>query len=221
MTKDIPQEFLDYLIAVGEGSRFDDCLQIPQRFPELSSGQVMRLHFSAWYEIAEPIESEKLAALIKAMTVTEMRVPHFGAGSVSPVIWLFRVLSNRQFVGLEILADWILAHSDNPYLPFGSYNFRAKSVAEYKNTKVRKAQERTERRIDESARQAQAARIKSDKATHNIFGALGRKDMQAVSALLMQGAKLDEPGPSGQTARQVAASMGLSHLLDCKISIKP
>ena len=113
MSQLIPPEFLDFLIAIGESGRSDDCLQIPDRFPGLRSGQVMRLHFSEWHEVADALETGRLVALVKALTVAERIVPGFKAGSVSPEIWLFRRLEGRRFEGLEELGDWVLSNAEN------------------------------------------------------------------------------------------------------------
>lgn len=120
MSQRIPPEFLNFLIAVGESGRLDDCLQIPDRFPGLRSGQVMRLHFSEWREIADALDTGRLVAMIRALTVAERVVPNFKAGSVSPVIWLFRYLAERAYPDSAALASWIADNTDNDYLPYGS-----------------------------------------------------------------------------------------------------
>ena len=120
MSTPIPPEFLDFLIAIGESGRLDDCLQIPDKFPGLRSGQVMRLHFADWYAVADALETGRLVALIKALTVAERIVPGFKAGSVSAVIWLFRKLAERAYPESGALASWIVANTDNGYLPYGS-----------------------------------------------------------------------------------------------------
>jgi hypothetical protein len=219
MNRHIPQGLLDYLIDIGECERFELCLEIPERFPEFRSGQFMRMHFSAWYEVAAFLESSKLASLIKTLTIAEARVPNFRAGSVSPVIWLFRKLSERDFAGLEELADWVLAHSTNEYLPTGSYNYQARSMADLGHKMSENAQRKHDRQITESIRQAEVSKTKADKATLKLAGALRRRDLKAVEALLQQGADIDAIDQDGSIARETVESLGLVHLLNIKESM--
>lgn len=106
--------------------------------------------YEAYYAIAAEMEQSKLVGYIKMLTVAENTYAH--SGSVSPVIWLFRkavekdgfhyhMSGNMYGVSLlerdfqrhpgtqsEILADWILSHATNPYLPFGTQTVHSKSV---------------------------------------------------------------------------------------------
>ncbi len=216
MNRHIPQRLLDYLIDIGEREHFELCLEIPERYPEFRLGQFMRMHFAAWYEVAESLESEKLASLIKSLTIAEMQVPNFLSGSVSPVIWLFRKLSERDFSGLEELADWVLARSTNEYLPTGNYNYQARSMADLRRKMSENTQQKHDRQITETIRQADASKIKAAKATLKLAGALRRRDSKAVEALLQQGADINAIDKDGCTNRETIESLGLVHLLNIK-----
>ena len=154
-----------------------------------------------------------LAALIKTLTVLEERLPEFRAGSVSPVIWLFRRLSDRSPADLTPLVDWVLAHTQNPYLPFGTSNFGARSSAELVTRSALSAERAARRRADEANRQLQAERCRATAATRKLFGALRRRDERAIAALLAQGADVRVENEHGQTALEFARSVGLRHLL--------
>lgn len=107
-----------------------------------------------WYAIAERITDSDLEALIKALTIVEKHFQWIG-GSVSAVIWTFRAYSRTGNLKSEILADWVLRYTSNPFNPFGTDNFRACSISEYK----RVMNERNERKKNTSQKNATATRI--------------------------------------------------------------
>ena len=106
--------------------------------------------YDAYYAIADEMEQPQLVGFIKILTIAENTYAH--SGSVSPVIWLFRkavekdgfhyhMSGNMYGVSLlardfqrcpgtqsEMLADWILSHATNPYLPFGTQTVHSKNV---------------------------------------------------------------------------------------------
>lgn len=213
MSISIPNEFLEFMISVGESGHFDSCNEIPVRFPHLAAGGVMRLAPQPWFDVAATLDTGRLAALVVALTIAEDAVPNFRSGSVSPVIWLFRNLSERKFDGLDQLADWILQHSSNPYLPFGSHNHGGKSLAEENMLALEAAKRKRERGIAEEARNNDARADKQAKATKNLFGALRRRDAKAIGALILQGADIKAKDGDGRTAREIAEGMGMGNSL--------
>lgn len=213
MISSIPHDFLEFLISVGESGHLDSCNEIPVRFPHLAAGGVMRLAPQPWFDVAATLDIGRLAALVVALTIAEDAVPSFRSGSVSPVIWLFRNLSERKFDGLDQLADWILQHSSNPYLPFGSHNHGGKSLAEENMLAQEAAKRKRERGIAEEARNNDARADKQAKATKNLFGALRRGDANAIRALILQGADIEAKDGDGRTAREIAEGMGLGNAL--------
>lgn len=139
----------------------------------------MRLAPHSWYEVAVTLDDAQLIACIKALTVLE-RLPNFSAGSVSPVIWLFRKLSERSPDDLTSVIDWVLTHTDNHFLPFGSHNLGAQSLAELHALSARAAERAKARHTSEEERQSEAMARKAVEATHKLFGALRRHDEKAV-----------------------------------------
>lgn len=168
----------------------------------------MRLTPHSWYEVAVSLDDAQLIACIKALTVLE-RLPNFGAGSVSPVIWLFRKLSERSHDDLTPVIDWVLSHTDNPYLPFGSHNLGAHSLVELHALSERAAEHAKARHIADENRQREAKAHKVAEATHKLFGALRRHDEKAVIALLSQGADIHALNEQGQTAFEYARPLGI------------
>jgi len=213
MAPELSPELIQHLVEIGETESFDDGEQLPVRFPLSRSGAFMRLAPQSWYDIASSLDGEQLVALIKTLTVFEQRLPNFNAGSVSPVIWLFRKLSERSSEDLTPVIDWVLAHTENPYLPFGTNNLSAKSLAELRVLSARAAERSAARRSSEENRQLEAKTRRASEATHKLFGALRRRDEKAVAALLSQGADIHAANDQGQTALEYAQSIGLRQLL--------
>ena len=172
----------------------------------------MRLAPQSWYEVAASLDDAQLIACIKALTALE-RLPNFKAGSVSPVIWLFRKLSERSRDDLTPVIDWVLAHTENPYLPFGSNNLGAQSLEELHALSACAAERAEARYAAEENRQREAKSRKAAEATHKLFGALCRHDEKAVVFLLSQGADIYALNEQGQTAFEYARSLGLQHLM--------
>lgn len=98
-------------------------------------------------EITKVMPMEDLMALVKGLTVVE-RFFNWTGGSVSSVIWTFREVERRNIKLSEELANWILARTRNPYVPFGRHNHGARSVAEYRSLQSQH-QEWTARRSQE------------------------------------------------------------------------
>jgi hypothetical protein len=133
MEKELSQELIQLLVEIGESERFNDCEKILTRFPHLRSGMFMRLGRDPWHEVATTLDDVRLIAVIKTLTVLEWRLPGFGSGSVSPVIFLMHILRERSRDVVPATVDWVLSHSDNSYLPFGRSNHGAKCFAELRN----------------------------------------------------------------------------------------
>ena len=125
----------------------------------------MRLAPHFWYAVAASLDDTQLIACIKALTVLE-RLPNFSAGSVSPVIWLFRKLSERSHDDLTTVIDWVLTNTDNPYLPFGLHNLGAQSLEELHALSARDTEHSEARHTTEENRQREAKERKAADATH-------------------------------------------------------
>ena len=212
MAPELSQKLIQHLVEIGESQRFEDGEKIPSLFPSARSGSFMRLAPHSWYAVAASLDNAQLIACIKALTVLE-RLPNFSAGSVSPVIWLFRKLSERSHDDLTPIIDWVLTHTDNPYLPFGAHNLGAQSLEELHALSARAAKRTEARHTVEENRQREAKVRKAAEATHKLFGALRRHDEKAVVALLSQGADIHASNEQGQTAFEYARSLGLQHLM--------
>jgi hypothetical protein len=212
MARELPSELIKHLIELGSSGRYDECGSLSERFPSTQSGAFMRLAPQAWYDVADALSRDELSALIKALTVVE-HMPNCRAGSVSPVIWLFKRLSERSGDDLSELANWVLAHTDNEYLPFGSYNYGAKSPAELQDRREAAHRRAEACRSEEKKRQLDDMERKAAEATRKLFGALRRRDEKAIAALVRRGADIQAKDENGQSAIEMARSLGLSHFL--------
>jgi hypothetical protein len=131
MIPGLTNELLARLIGIGRRETFDELPQLLMDFPEARSGQLMRQPFQEWYEIARHHSRDEVTALIKVLTVAERDLPAFCGGSVSPVISLYRYLLESTQGDFTELRDWVVAHTQNHYLPFGSGRYSPASMSDY------------------------------------------------------------------------------------------
>ena len=111
----MPLELLKEFYAIGRSEDFVALDKIPASVVRDYS-YIMREAPGVWYEIAECINTKDIVALMKALTIAERVLPGWGAGSVSPVIWLGMVLVQRRYKDLDGLSEWVKANSDNEWL---------------------------------------------------------------------------------------------------------
>lgn len=212
--KDLISEF----VAIGRDDAYDSISTLLKSAGEYRNGQFMRQTPQFWTDIAKDYSRDDLIGLIKVLTVAERNFPEFKAGSVSPVIWLYRFLRQNHPFEYTELEEWVLGHTENNYLPWGHSNHGAKSLDEYRQLAQYVADRRNTIHEREEARQTDARQRKSDKATRDLFGALRRKDVSAIMALRRKGADVTAPGRGGKSALDVARDSGDQRLLDALTS---
>lgn len=128
----IDKTLLSKFIYIGKKESFSDLKDLsPSEIK--NNSYIVRLHWKDWYKVAEELETRDLINLIKALTIAENILPDWRGGSVSPVIWLYKKLYQRDITNLDEITNWILAHTNNSWSPFS--NFGAKSMEEYKALK--------------------------------------------------------------------------------------
>jgi hypothetical protein len=118
----IDENLIRLFVDLGKQENFETLMDLWNSGTIDRHGDLMRLLPRPWYDIAATLpDDDDVIALIKTLTIAERMLHGWKAGSVSPVIWLFRALSERsQDKDDGVLVQWIRSHSDNPYLPFGS-----------------------------------------------------------------------------------------------------
>lgn len=192
------------LIGIGRDETFDRLPALIGSSPEHRSGKFMRQLPEFWADISANLTAHEIIALIKALTVAERDVAEMKAGSVSPVIWLYRYLRQRfpgQYTELE---DWVLRQTDNDYLPWGTSNHGARSLDEFRRFSEQVVKRRQDRQRSEEQTQAEALKRKADKATHDLLGAIRRKNGKAIIALRRKGADVNAISDLGKSALDLA-----------------
>lgn len=205
----ISPTIVQHLVVIGRTGRFEE-LESLAGLPDARGGDFMRTTRQEWESAAAHMARNDVVYLCKALTLLEA-LPHFRAGSVSPVIWLFRLLP--ESCKSDDLINWILSHTDNDYLPFGRSNHGAKSIEELQLRSKQVAERARAREDAEQARHVASRTRKAAEASHDLFGALRRKDEKAVRALLARGADLHARNDAGQTAIEYAEALGIGTML--------
>ena len=78
-----------------------------------------RAHATTWSDAAQVLSVTEIEALIRVLTVAEMKLAGWEAKAKSPVIPLVAELKRRGSYRKELTA-WIKAHTTNRFLPHGS-----------------------------------------------------------------------------------------------------
>lgn len=219
MTEETPyNDVVRRLIAVGKLEVFDS---LPTLFtaPEQNAHPRLAGGAQPWQSIITTLSSEDVVALIKSLTVAEGVFPGWSAGSVSPVIRLFWRLFELDPRWADLTAGWVVEHTRNPYLPFGSsVTGGAKTVAEFRHYQA-EYQRRAERNIQaererQSVTQEDKRAREAEKATHDLYNSVRRKDERAVEALLRKGAKVSEACREGKSVLALAREQGDQRIIE-------
>ena len=81
-------------------------------------GRLMRLDEAPW-QVATALSNEELVNLVRFFTLAERQLPGWDGGKQSPVIYLVRILKQREAF-TPVLRQWVKANTDNRYLPNGA-----------------------------------------------------------------------------------------------------
>ena len=115
----VTQHIINRLIELGGELSLDDEI-VTNKYNDLRrEDSINRLYWRDWDEVTRDLNTENLAALIKALTMCE-RCFGWQGSSVSSVIWTFRELRRRDTVQSEEIAKWVLERTNNEYVPFGT-----------------------------------------------------------------------------------------------------
>jgi len=208
----IPDDLLNRLIDIGTCESFHEFKEklIPEEI--LFHKQMMIQSWQFWYPIATKLSQENLKALIKTLTVAESLLEGWQGGSVSAVIWLFNKYSTFDHENKDNLADWILRHTDNYYVPFSNYG--AKTLKEYYELRSEYMNKKRETQVKEEIRHQDAVQKRAVMATKKIFSAIARGDSKAVGALIEKGADLSAHNSEGLTPLQWAERCGKENIIN-------
>lgn len=180
---EIPPAVVKDLIALGS---LDDgpCARRDQLLARLRPfDRVNRLDWNPWNEVADTLSEAELKNLVRGLTVADSEQQWCG-GSVAGVIWVYRRYETRFPGRAEELADWVLARSENPYVPFGRMRAGARSVAEFKSYLSAKARHHDDsERNQEDARQHKRIRAAVSRRLDQERRALQEAHSQSREAL--------------------------------------
>ena len=127
----IPNQVLQNLIALGNLSE-NDSPERRQLFDALKPfDSCGRTHANAWISATEKLNAEQISSLTRGLVFAEELLPRWNGGSVSGIIWTFRAFHQKAPEQANELANWVLEHSTNNYVPHGLNRAVTKSVEEY------------------------------------------------------------------------------------------
>lgn len=192
------------------GRTADPSVIVDSRLPESWGFGVL---WKKWDLVVTGWDAVQVCELIQGLTYFE-RMFNRGFGSVTPVANLFRIYASMvESEERDRLADWILRNTVNDYTPYGTSNHGARSLDELHKKEDARFARKLATASNEQARFEDAKSRKRQKASERLPNALRRKDAKAVAALIANGADLDVVGASGQSARTIAAELGVSDWL--------
>lgn len=141
------------LILIGIAQKHDLESPIPLRADHPVKNCQWLDHLTArdWSEVGYNLTETDLVSLLKSLVAID-RQCKWNGGSVSAVIWLFRIYQKRFPGGSHYLANWLLSHASHPLIPFGSDNFGATSMAEYQR-RLEQATELDQKRKERTRRE--------------------------------------------------------------------
>lgn len=156
--KEIPPTVVTDLIRLGGGGEIDVALE-----RELASrlgpfDWVDRLTWQSWDMVTAQLPQDELASLARGLVRAE-KIKRWGGGSVAGTIWVFRTFQRRFPHEADDLAEWMLAHSDNPWAPFGSDRGSARSIDQFRADQKANS-ERKQRTASSEAARAELKAIK-------------------------------------------------------------
>jgi hypothetical protein len=136
------------------------------------------------------LPKEDQSSFIKALALYEQTVGGIGSPSL-----LFGALPKVHDPDHKLF-DWVLTHTNS----YEYYSHGAKSFDEMQRIEeISRA--RSAANLEQEVQRAKDAAIRrAEKATSNLFNAIRRGDIQAVTALLNQGASREATDPSGLDA---------------------
>ena len=98
----------------------EDRVNVLKEFPGISHlSHLNRTTYREWDPCIENLDQEQLLNLVRGLTYVEAELKWSG-GSVSAVIWCFRMFASKFPELADDLAEWIVRHNSNSYLPYGS-----------------------------------------------------------------------------------------------------
>lgn len=116
---DIDRKWLRQFIEWVKTERLDELPALLDDDERLALSAWMQADHTSWITAIEPFSDDELIALIRFLTVAEMKIPGWRCEEKSPAIAIAGVLKQRGRRLDRDLLRWIRANSDNRYIPNG------------------------------------------------------------------------------------------------------
>lgn len=107
------------------------------------------VHNDFWHDVFRTHTIEDVVALMKSLTMSEVRFGLRSNGNKSIMRWLCKKLFEKNEVAADKALNWVASHTNNSYLSFGESE--AKTVEEYRLA-LATAQERKQAHVDSRER---------------------------------------------------------------------
>jgi len=175
MTADIPDEAITGLIQIGRGDTGESRDELLAR--SRAWDWINRLHWRDWDTVTERLSENDHETLAKGLVLGE-EWSRWSGGSVAAAIWVYRSFERKFPDAAKDLANWMLANSNNPWVPFGSDRGSARSIEQLRE--FQKAQ--SERKQRTASSEAARAELKEVKESVRKRMAEYRKRVQRVTS---------------------------------------
>lgn len=160
MIDNVPAEALEALIELGSSEESSCEPAILERLARFDA--INRLHFDSWNAVTETLCQNTHAALTRGLVLVEEEL-HWCGGSVAAAIWVYRSFARKFPDTCDTLAEWMLSHSSNPWVPFGSNRGSAHSLAGVREFQSHRAARRNHTE-EESTLREELAEVRRTKA---------------------------------------------------------
>lgn len=149
-----------------------------------------RQAWESWDAVVADLNQEEHDHLARGLVIAEKELRWCG-GSVAAVIWVFRAYARRFHSVSDSLADWILAHSENPYAPFGSNRGAIRSLSEFREHQIYDRKRRANAVVETQLREDLAvARRTVTTRLHRLRQRLSKAESEARRELIVELSKL-------------------------------
>ena len=115
----IEQVWLRQFIEWADAERLDELPELLGENDRRALAAWMQADHDSWKSAVQPLSDTELLALIRFLTIAEMKVPGWRSDEKSPVIAITSALKQRGRRLDHKFLQWIRANSDNRYLPNG------------------------------------------------------------------------------------------------------
>jgi len=187
-------ELFEGLLSIGRSGRFEDVQSLPGAGIHAKVLRLADAHFQTIIGYVAKLNNSDRRCFIMAVAAYENTVG--GLGSVTSLFRLLPLVDDPD----HVVIDWILSNTQS----YWYYSFGATSFDELEVYRQAHASRRAESLHREQERELLAKRRRAERATSNLYNAVRRGDIQAVTALLMNGADPNTRAPDGTTLYEFA-----------------